>query len=202
MPGSPCHARLTHIQEQVDSGADLVRQLLGFAQKGQYECKPLNVNSIIESSLAIFARTHKQIVIERNLEEDIWHVEADQRQDGTIPDESFHQRRSGHAGGTLLLKTENVEFRARELNAQCAPGRYVKISVSDTGIGMDKETRERVFGSLQHPRHGKRRRPGMAAVYGIVKSHRGYIEVISEPGQGATFEIYLHSGIPSGLSRP
>lgn len=193
-PDHPHHARLRHIQEQVDSGAGLVRQLLGFAQKGLYERKPLNVNSLIESSLAIFMRTHKQVVIERNFEEDVRLIAADQRQlEQSLMNLFINADRAMPKGGTLLLKTENVDFiEPGGPNAECPPGRYVKISVSDTGVGMDKQTKERVFEPFFTTRAmGRGVGLGLAAVYGIVKSHLGFIEVISEPGQGTTFEIYL-----------
>ena len=205
-PDHPYHVRIEHIQEQIDSGAGLVRQLLGFAQKGQYECRSLNINSAIESNLAIFSRTHKQIVIERNLEENIWPIEADQGQMAqTLMNLFINAERAMPKGGTLLLKTENVEFvESGGSNAQFAPGRYVKISVSDTGVGMDKETKERIFEPFFTTRSmGRGVGLGMAAVYGIVKSHRGFIEVVSEPGQGATFEIYLPAAdtLPASTDR-
>jgi CheY-like chemotaxis protein len=193
-PDNPHHASLKRIQDQIDSGADLIRQLLGFAQKGQYECKPLNVNSLIESSLAIFTRTHKQIVIERNLAEDIWPITADQGQTEQFLMNLFvNADRAMPKGGALTVKTKCLEFvEPGDLHPQCTPGRYVRISVSDTGAGMNQHAKERVFEPFFTTRSmGRGIGLGLAAVYGIVTSHRGFIEVISAPGQGTTFEIYL-----------
>jgi two-component system cell cycle sensor histidine kinase/response regulator CckA len=96
-------------------------------------------------------------------------------------------------GGDLFLKTSNVtheDIHGRLYRPK--PGIYVKLSVSDTGIGMDRETQDRIFDPFfTTKKTGQGKGLGLASVYGIIKNHGGYIEVASEPGQGTTLNIYL-----------
>ena len=98
-------------------------------------------------------------------------------------------------GGNLRIETENAcldETYARKY-AEAVPGRYVMISVSDTGIGMNQETQERIFDPFFSPLRTKVQSTGLglSTVYGIVKQHRGHIQVSSEPNQGTTFRVRL-----------
>ena len=96
-------------------------------------------------------------------------------------------------GGELYLETNNIvldEYYMKSYDVE--PGNYVKISITDTGVGMDKETRSRVFEPFFTTRDmGRGAGLGLASAYGIVKNHRGYINVYSEQGKGTTFSIYL-----------
>ena len=97
-------------------------------------------------------------------------------------------------GGELYLETENIILGEKEAKPdKVKPGRYVKISVTDTGTGMDETIRERVLSSPSSPRGGmgKGTGLGLSMAYGTVKGHAGVIKVYSEPGRGTTFTIYL-----------
>ena len=193
-PDHPHYKKLKTIEEHIQYGSDLSRQLLGFARGGQTHSKTLNLNTIIRMSAKIFASTKKEITVHTNLERDLMKVEADP---GQIEQTLFNLLvNSGHAmpeGGDVYIQTENIELAAYQLAPyQHQEGRFVKLSVTDTGIGMDAKTKEKIFDPFFTTKeHGQGTGLGLASVYGIVKNHGGYISVYSEPGKGTTFNIYL-----------
>ncbi|NPU84504.1 MAG: PAS domain S-box protein [Syntrophaceae bacterium] len=188
----PHRVRLQYIQEQVVSASSLAGQLLGFARGGRYEVKPTDMNDIVGKTADMFGRTKKEIVIRRSLRPDLWTVEVDRSQMEQVFMNLYVN--AGHAmpgGGELGLETDNVVLEdGRTLSL--APGHYVKITVSDTGIGMDDQTRERIFDPFFTTKGmGRGTGLGLATVYGIVKGHGGAINVASRPGRGTTFVIHL-----------
>jgi two-component system cell cycle sensor histidine kinase/response regulator CckA len=193
-PAQPQHERLKMIEEQVKRGADLTRQLLGFARGGRYEVKPTNINEIIKRSSSLFGRTRKEIAIHRKYEKEIWTLEVDQGQmEQVFLNLYVNAGQAMPGGGSIYLETQNVVLDEYDpLPDLNKPGRYVKISVSDTGMGMDEKTRERIFDPFFTTKGiGRGTGLGLAMVYGIIKGHGGGIQVYSEPGQGTTFHIYL-----------
>jgi PAS domain S-box-containing protein len=190
----PHHEKLKSIEQYVMNGAELTRQLLGLARAGKYDVKPTNVNDIIEKSSEMFGRTRKGITIHRKLWPDIWPVEIDRAQvEQVFLNFYLNAWQSMPGGGNLYLQTENVELDERYTKAfGMEPGRFVKISVMDTGMGMDKATKERIFEPFFTTKEiGRGTGLGLASAYGIIKNHGGIIEVHSEKGHGSTFNIYL-----------
>ena len=193
-PDHPHYKKLKTIEEHIQYGSDLSRQLLGFARGSQQQPKILNLNTIIRMSAKIFASTKKEITVHTNLTSDLMTVEADP---GQIEQTLFNLLvNSGHAmpeGGDVYIQTENTELSAYQLGPyQHQKGRYIKVSVTDTGIGMDEKTREKIFDPFFTTKEqGQGTGLGLSSVYGIIKNHRGYISVYSEPGKGTTFNIYL-----------
>jgi PAS domain S-box-containing protein len=190
----PYYEQLKAVQTLVQSGANLTRQLLGFARAGRYEVVPTNLNDLIGKSINLFGRTRKEIRIFEKYAEKIWTVEADRGQIEQVLLNMFvnaWQAMSG--GGSLYLETENVTMddplaKIHDLK----PGRYVKISITDTGSGMDEKTRQRIFDPFFTTKEmGRGTGLGLASAYGIIKGHGGLITVYSEKGQGTTFNIYL-----------
>ncbi len=190
----PDYKKIKNIEKQVQRGASLTKQLLGFARGGKYEVTPTNLNEIIRASTKMFARTKKELSINSKYQEKIWAVEADQGQIEQVLLNLFvnaWQAMSG--GGNLFVETENLVLNADDVRSlEIKPGRYVKISVSDTGVGMDASIRERIFDPFFTTREvGKGTGLGLASSYGIIRNHGGIIDVKSEKGKGSTFDIYL-----------
>jgi len=193
-PESPHIEKLRSIEKQVESGARLTRQLLGFARGGKYEVKMTNMNELIAQNAEMFQRTKKELRIIKDFAPDILSVQVDRNQmDQVFLNLYINAWQAMPAGGDIFIKTENVvlsdaEAAPRELD----PGGYVKITVRDTGVGMDEKTSARVFDPFFTTKEmGRGTGLGLASVYGIVKNHGGHIEVTSRKGQGAAFHIYL-----------
>ena len=192
----PHYERLKSIEKQIQGGANLTRQLLGYASKGRYEVKPTNLNQIVEETSTTFGRTRKQITIHRNMAEDLFAIEADQGQIEQILLNLFINASDAlPGGGDLYIETNNVtdkDMKSRLYKSKA--GNYVKLTVRDTGKGMDKITMERIFDPFFTTKEmGRGTGLGLASVYGIIKAHGGYIDVESKMNQGTTFEIYLPS---------
>lgn len=190
----PHYEQLKSIEEQVKSAADLTRQLLGFAGGGKYVVEPVNFNELIKRASAMFGRTKKELVIHHKYEKDLWVVEADKGQiEQVLLNLFLNAWQAMPAGGDLSLETKNMVIDENYAAAySMMPGRYVQISVSDTGAGMDKKTKERIFEPFFTTKEfGKGTGLGLAMVYGIIKNHSGFIDVMSEPGKGSRFTLYL-----------
>ncbi len=190
----PHYDRLKNIEQSVQSGAELTKQFLGFSKGGEYEVKPTNINELIKRSSEMFDRTKKEINIYRKYQKDIWTVEVDQGQIGQILLNLYlNAWQAMPGGGKLYLGTENVtldENYVRPFNVE--PGNYVKISITDTGVGMDEATKQKIFEPFFTTKEmGRGTGLGLASVYGIIKNHRGIVNVYSEKGMGTTFDIYL-----------
>ncbi|MDY6988351.1 MAG: PAS domain S-box protein [Thermodesulfobacteriota bacterium] len=182
------------IENAVRKGADLTKQLLGFARGGKYEVRPTDLNDLIEKSSEMLGRAKKEIKIHRKYQEDVWTVEVDRGQiEQVLVNLHVNAWQAMPGGGDLYLATKNVRLGRKFTQAfDVAPGHYVNISATDTGVGMDKTTRQRVFEPFFTTKEmGGGTGLGLASAYGIIKNHGGIIDVYSEPGQGATFNIYL-----------
>ncbi|HHO76274.1 MAG TPA: PAS domain-containing sensor histidine kinase [Deltaproteobacteria bacterium] len=190
----PHHEHLQGIEEYVKSAAMLTRQLLGFAKGGKYDAKPTNLNDLLVKTSEMFGRTKKELMIKRTLDENLLAVDVDQGQIEQVMLNLFVN--AGQAmpyGGELHILTGNVILDQDYVKPYgLYPGDYVKISVTDTGVGMDEETRARIFEPFFTTKiMGRGTGLGLASAYGIIKNHEGIINVYSSKGQGTTFTIYL-----------
>ena len=190
----PHYKRLKKIEKQVESGATLTSRLLGYARKGRYDIRPINLNELVEDASETVGRTKKDITIHLELAADLSAIEADAGQIEQVLLNLFVN--AGDAmpsGGDIVLKTKNVthkDIKGKVFGPR--PGNYVLLTVTDTGIGMDKDTMERVFDPFfTTKKMGHGTGLGLASTYGIVKGHGGYIEIDSKENQGTTFSIYL-----------
>jgi PAS domain S-box-containing protein len=195
-PVHPNYEKIKNIETYVQNGTELTRQLLGFARRGKYHAIATDINDVIDKSATMFGRTKKEIRIQMDLVPDIWTVEVDRGQiEQALLNLYVNAWQAMPRGGDLYLKTENVILDAEFVNAKpykVEAGDYIKITVTDTGIGIDKETRERIFEPFFTTKEmGRGTGLGLASVYGVIKNHEGYINVYSEIDQGTTFSIYL-----------
>jgi PAS domain S-box-containing protein len=190
----PFHDHLRGIEEHVESAADLTRQLLGFARGGKYQLKPSDLNAVLRKSSEMFGRTKKEVAIHTGYQQGIWAVEVDRGQIEQVFINLFvNAWQSMSGGGELFLETENAElsgWRSKVLGLR--EGRYVKVSITDTGAGMDERTRDRIFDPFFTTKEmGRGTGLGLASAYGIIKNHGGIIQVQSRKGEGSAFHIYL-----------
>ncbi len=193
-PDHPHRSRIGEIEKQIARGADLTRQLLGFARGGKYEIRTVNPNSLIDKTSELFRRTNREVTVVKKLQPDVWMMEADPAQiEQTLLNVFINAGQAMPGGGTLSLETRNVVLNGDEaVRHGATAGRYVKIVVADTGTGMDEETRNRIFDPFFSTKEtGKGTGLGLASAYGIVKNHDGFIAVASEIGKGSTFGIHF-----------
>ncbi|MDX2455686.1 response regulator, partial [Desulfosarcina sp.] len=192
--GDPGYDELAGIERCIDSGAKLTRQLLSFAKGGRYSLGLEDVNDIVEKSSSMFARTRKEIHVEQHLEEDLVMAEANAAQiELALMDLYVNAWHAMFNGGTLTVSTANIILNDPFVKPyNLAPGSYLKISVADTGSGMDEKSIERIFEPFYTTRPmGEGTGLGLASVFGIIKKHKGIITVDSQVGRGTTFSIYL-----------
>lgn len=190
----PHYAAIRNIEDRIQSGAKLTRQLLGYARKGKYQVKPTNLNHFVRETSEAFGRMRKDITIKRNFESDLFMILADSAQMEQVFLNLFVNAADAMPeGGQLGLTSENVTHEDMKNSVyNPKPGSYVRITVADTGTGMDKKIQERIFDPFFTTKEmGRGTGLGLASVYGIIENHGGYIEVESEQGHGTIFSIYL-----------
>lgn len=189
------HARyLAGIDAEIRRAANLTRQLLAFARGGKYEVRPIDINALIQSGIELFSRTHKEITIETDLQENVAAVVADSSQLENVFLNLFIN--AGDAmlnNGRLEIRTEAIALDDAQAGQHRLPtGEYIRISVTDSGMGMDEATRKRIFEPFFTTKTINRGTGlGLASAYGTIRNHNGHLTVRSQPGKGATFVIYL-----------
>ncbi len=185
---------LAAIARSARRAGELAQQLLSFARGGKYVTAPMSLNDVIQETLRLQDRTFPpRVRIERDIEPELWLAKADRAQFAQVLMSlliNAVEAIDGH--GRVVLTTRNVEIEESFAAPRpgLAAGRYAYLCVEDTGCGMDSETQAKVFEpffSMKLQGRGL----GLAAVYGIVKNHGGYISVYSEPARGAAFKVYL-----------
>ena len=185
---------LAKIEELVQSGANLTRQILGFAHGGNFEILSSNLNDIIEKTSTMFGRTKKEIQIKKRYQDDLWTVDVDRGQiEQVLLNIYVNAWHAMPGGGELYLETFNVHLTEDNSEVVDIPsGPYVKIAITDTGVGMDEKTKQRIFEPFFTTKEmGRGTGLGLATVYGIVKAHKGAISVFSEKGEGTSFHLYF-----------
>ena len=193
----PHHANFQHlkgIEAAVENGANLTRQLLGFARGGKYQTKVIDLNKLMQINSEMFGRTKKEINIHTKYQKDLWPVEVDPGQINQVMLNLYiNAWQAMSHRGDLYIETGNVVINKNDAKSfEVKAGNYVKISVTDTGAGMNKATLQRIFDPFYTTKvMGRGTGLGLASAYGIIKNHGGIINIYSEKGSGATFEIFL-----------
>lgn len=172
---------------------DLVKQILAFSRQREYDLKPIKVHLVVKEALKLIRSSIPATIdIMQNII-DCELVMADFTQIHQVAmnllTNAYHAMEK--KGGKLKVTLKEVDLRADDLKGM-PPGTYVRLTVSDTGIGMDQSTIDRIFDPyFTTKKEGKGTGLGLAVVHGIIKSHGGHISVYSEPGKGSEFHVYL-----------
>jgi two-component system, cell cycle sensor histidine kinase and response regulator CckA len=191
---------LDEIKSAGQRAVNLVHQLLAFSRKQIIKPKLIDFNTILKDFEKMLGRIiGEDILLKIIPSTGLWLVHIDPGQvEQVIMNLAVNARDAMPGGGNLVIKTENVELEAgrfHDHDVKNLPGPYVMVTVSDTGIGMDAETRKRAFEPFFTTKEkGRGTGLGLSTVYGIVKQNGGYIWNYSEPGQGTTIKIYLPKG--------
>jgi PAS domain S-box-containing protein len=187
---------LVEIMGAANRVKDMTQHLLAFARKQTLDVRPLDVNTVISRFGKMLRRTLREnILIQLSLAPSIGTVLADERQlEQVILNLAVNAQDAMPEGGVLMISTKDVVLDASfvETRPGSSPGKFLLIKVADTGMGMDGETLARLFEPFFTTKEsGRGTGLGLATVYGIIKQHKGYVDVQSEPRQGATFSLYL-----------
>jgi PAS domain S-box-containing protein len=177
-------------------GAELTRQLLTFSRTMESYRRPLDLNYKVQEVKRLLERTiPKMISIRLELAENLKIVNADTNQvEQMLMNLAVNAKDAMPEGGELIIKTENVILNEEfcRIHPDANPWIYASLTVSDTGHGMDEKTLGHIFEPFFTTKKvGKGTGLGLAMVYGIVKSHRGFISCSSKPGEGTTVKVYL-----------
>ncbi len=192
----PLREKIAEIKKAGDRAAGLIRQLLAFSRQQVLAPRVLDLNAVVVGLEKMLRRLiGEDIELVTQAAPALGRVKADAGQiEQVIMNLVVNARDAMSKGGKLVLKTANSELDedfARQ-HPPTLPGRYVMLAVSDTGCGMNAETRARIFEPFFTTKEpGKGTGLGLSTVYGIVKQSGGYVWVDSELGQGATFKVYL-----------
>ena len=193
---SPVRLNIEEIKQAADRAADLTRQLLAFSRRQVMEVKVLDLNTILQNIDKMLHRLiGEDIELITHLDENLGRVKTDPGQiEQVVLNLVLNARDAMLKGGKLIIETANVELDEEYAHEHITiqPGSYVMLAVSDTGVGMTPEVKERVFEPFFTTKEkGRGTGLGLSTVYGIVKQSGGNIKVYSELGKGTTFKVYL-----------
>ncbi len=192
----PIYETLEEIQSAAQCATDLTRQLLAFSRKSIIEPKVIDLHEHIENMLKMLERIiGEDVVIDVSSEQPEGKIKADPSQiEQIIVNLSVNARDAMPNGGLLTIAVGEIECNEDycKMHPDTVPGEYIRLTFTDNGEGMDEETKNKIFDPFFTTKsEGKGTGLGLSTVYGIVKQHRGFIEVDSTLGKGTTFSIYF-----------
>jgi signal transduction histidine kinase/ActR/RegA family two-component response regulator len=194
--GDPAHTSLEEVRKASERAATLVSQLLAFSRRQVLDMKDVDLNDVIANLMKMIRRViGEHIALDVLVGHELGTVRADPGQmEQILMNLCVNARDAMPTGGTITIETENVriddEYCAS--HSWATPGRYMLLSLTDTGCGMDEDTVGQIFEPFFTTKGvGEGTGLGLATVYGLVKQHKGLLHVYSEVGKGTTFKIYL-----------
>ncbi len=185
------------IVQSAKHSADLTRQLLAFSRQGKYRSEPVDIHQTIKQVVSLLERSiDKRITIKKILTAKQAVTSGDPTQlENAFLNIAINARDAMPTGGALAFTTETAAIEAGSAHERLlglVPGRYLQVSISDTGIGMDAETQKHIFEPFFTTKGiGEGAGMGLAGAYGTFKNHQGAVGVYSEPGRGSIFKVYL-----------
>lgn len=190
----PLLGHASEIQRAAERGGSLTRQLLAFSRRQVVRPQKLNLNNVVADLQDMLRRViTDKVGIVFTPAGDLRAIEADQGQmEQVVLNLALNARDAMPAGGTLTIRTSNAELQAgTAAAATLKPGSYVRLTVSDTGYGIDANTRQHIFEPFFTTKEGKGTGLGLSIVYGIAQQAGGGVSVESEAGKGARFDVYF-----------
>ena len=193
----PSQAQIDQIYSLSMKASEITRGLLAFSRKHFINPIPVNLNSSVKNMEKLLSKfISEDIQLKLNLSDKDPVIMADSAQiEQIVINLATNARDAMPDGGSLIIETEQADIDDNfiRLHGFGKPGQYALISVTDTGTGMDEETKKRIFEPFFTTKGvGKGTGLGLSIIYGIVSQHNGYIDVYSKPGTGTTFKIYFH----------
>lgn len=195
-PDTPAAHReeILEMKALVQRGADLTKQLLGFARGGKYDVRPLDLAAAAQQTARMFGRSRPDVTIECEFAPGLEPVLMDHAQlEQVLLNLLLNAGQAMPCGGKVRVTGENATVSRPDAESHgVEPGRFVKLVVADTGCGMDEATQARIFEPFFTTKPpGLGTGLGLASVYGIVKNHGGFVVVHSHLGRGSTFAIHV-----------
>ncbi|HDD35450.1 MAG TPA: PAS domain S-box protein [Candidatus Desulfofervidus auxilii] len=191
----PVKEKIESIKRAAEKAASLTRQLLAFSRKQIFRPKLLDLNALVIDAKKMLERLiGENIQLITKLEPELKIINADESQiEQVLVNLIVNARDAMPEGGEIIIETSNVELDKQycRLHHEAHPGQFVCLTVKDTGIGMDEKTKQRIFEPFFTTKGTKGSGLGLAVTHGIIKQHKGWIEVYSERNKGSTFKIYL-----------
>ena len=192
----PLRPQLETISRSGEKATALIRQLLAFSRKQMLEMLPVNLNTIVDNLGKMLGRLiGEDIKLELRTTPAIGSILADAGQiEQILMNLTINARDAMRDGGSLVIETAAIDLDEKYAGShgEVQPGRYVMVSVTDSGEGMSEEVQQKIFDPFFTTKGaGKGTGLGLAMVHGIIKQHNGHISVYSEEGQGTTFKVYF-----------
>ena len=193
-PGHTLYKKFTDIESYITVGTELTRQLLDFASPKSSNHQPTDINQLLNDTASMFCRSRKELKLLTEYKNRNRIIEADSGQiRQAIINLLVNAWQAMPDGGNLKIATEDITIKETDNIAyKTAPGKYIKISISDSGVGIEPSLVFKIFDPFfSTKKRGKGTGLGLSSVYGIIESHNGHISVDSQPGHGSTFHLYL-----------